>query len=307
MLAVSRPSEVIAAPAGARWIEQKATEWSEKAEGVSALTRREYAERARWAFDALRRLGYDVSPMQVTAPMVEALLHDESLAPTTRATYAFCLRGMLAHCGNPIASPERKRLWRPPRWVATRRRWATIEEMAALLNHARDARARAGISLLECGLRENEVVRASVLNLEKGSDGWTVTVRGKGARLRQVPLTVQAADALVPVVSGATPETRIYGFRRSRLWNDVRLAAIAAGIRHLSPHDVRRGFARAYLSVASKSGMSYPDALGSLQAILGHEDPAQTLYYAQPEQEVATRGVAAMSSAYAMAATGGAR
>ena len=291
-------------PAGQRWVAQRAREWSESIEGLSELSRREYTERAQWAFGALVRLGFDASPLDVTAPMIESLLRDESLAPTTRATYAFCLRGVLRHCGNPLAAPERKRLWRPPRWVATRRRWATIEETAALINHARDPAARVAIALLACGLRQDEVVRLRVSNLERAAAGWVATCRGKGAKLRMVPLTAQAIDALVPAIAGLLPDARVYSWHRSRMWNDVRLSARAAGIRHLSPHDLRRGFARSYLRVASQSGISYPDALGSLQSILGHEDPAQTLYYAQPEREVAARGVAAMSAAYAAAIRG---
>ena len=62
--------------------------WSESLEGVSQGTRRMYAENAILAFAALGRLGFDVSPQDVTAPMVEALLHDETPSPTTRATHS---------------------------------------------------------------------------------------------------------------------------------------------------------------------------------------------------------------------------
>ena len=293
-------------PGGARWVAQRAREWSESIEGVSELTRREYAERARWAFAAIERAaGRPLSPMQVASADVEALLRNEALAPTTRSTYAFCLRGLLRYCGNSVADPERKRLWRPPQWVATRRRWATLEENAALLNHARDSSARVAIALLGCGLRQDEIIRLRIGDLDRGAAGWAATVRGKGGELRQVPLTSQAVDALVPAVDGKAPPDHVYPYKRTRLWRDVQVAAEASGGRHLSPHDLRRGFARSYLAIATRSGMNYPDALGSLQAILGHEDPAQTLYYAQPERETAVRGIAAMSSAYAAALRGG--
>ena len=306
MLALSTLQEDTV-PGGARWVAQRAREWSESIEGVSELTRREYAERARWAFAALERTaGVALPPMQITGAHVEALLRDETLAPTTRSTHAFCLRGLLRYCGNPIADPGRTRLWRPPRWVATRRRWATLEENAALLNRARDADARVAIALLGCGLRQDEIIRLRVGDLDRAQGGCVATVRGKGGKLRQVPLTAQAVDALVPSVDGKRPEDRVYPYKRTRLWHDVRTAAVASGVRHLSPHDLRRGFARSYLAVATKAGMNYPDALGSLQAILGHEDPAQTLYYAQPERETAVRGIAAMSLAYESAARGGA-
>jgi integrase len=260
-----------------------------------------YVEKALLAFRALERLGFVPSPMGVTRVMVEALLHDEELAPTTRSTYALCLHGLLAFVGNPIAGPDHKRLWKPPRWVATRRRWATLDEMTALLNVARDDAARVGIALFECGLRRDEVVRLRVSDLEQTPSGWVARVRGKGGKPRAVPLTAQAIDALVPVVHQLHPESLVYRWKRSRLSNDVTQACMAAGVRHLSPHDLRRGYAREYLRVAVGQGMSYPDALGSLQGVLGHEEPAQTLYYAEPGRESAVRGVSLLSAAYALA------
>jgi integrase len=296
----------VTVPERERWWTNKAKTWSESIEGVSESTRRTYFEKALTAYAAMRRLGYDATPRSVSRPMVEALLHDESMAPTTRATYAFCLHGLLAHVGNPLADNSHKRLWKPPRWVATRRRWASLEETSALLNAAPDAAARVAIALLGCGLRQDEVVRLRVLDLEKGPAGWGVRVRGKGGRPRVVALTDQAVDALIPVVHRRPPDALVYGWKRSRLWRDVTEACQVAGVRHLSPHDVRRGFARSYLRVAVESGMNYPDALGSLQGLLGHEDPAQTLYYAQPEREAAVRGVSALSVAYATASRSGA-
>ncbi|MGB6500331.1 MAG: tyrosine-type recombinase/integrase [Thermoplasmata archaeon] len=170
-----------------------------------------------------------------------------------------------------------------------------------MLNAARDDAARVAIALLGCGLRQDEVLRLRVGSLDRGPEGWTALVRGKGGKPRVVPLTSQAIDALVPVVHGKATDSRVYQWGRTRLWRDVDQACRAANLRHLAPHDARRGYARSYLRVAVSSGMSYPDALGSLQAILGHEDPAETLYYASPEREVAVRGVSAMSQAYAAA------
>lgn len=293
-------------PTRARWWTNKAKAWSESIEGVCESTRRMYFEKALAAYAVLCRLGYDPTPRSVTRPMVEALLRDETMAPTTRSTYAFCLHGLLTHVGNPLADASHKRLWKPPRWIATRRRWASLDETCALLNAAPDESARVAIALLGCGLRQDEVVRLRVLDLEESPTGWGARVRGKGGKPRVVALTDQAVDALIPVVHRKPPEALVYGWKRSRLWRDVARACQIAGTRHLSPHDIRRGFARSYLRVAVESGMNYPDALGSLQELLGHEDPAQTLYYAQPEREAAIRGVSALSHAYANAESRGA-
>jgi integrase len=270
-------------------------------EGVQESTRRTYAEKAVNALDAIQRLKFDATPMDVNKRAIEALLHDETLAPTTRSTYAFCLRGLLRHVGNPIAGSEHKNLWKPPRWVATHRRWASLEEQSAMLNSARDEAARVAIALLGCGLRQDEVLRLRVENLDRGPNGWVANVRGKGGKPRPVDLTTQAIDALIPAVHGKGPKDRVYGWTRSRLWSDVNRACKAAGVRHLAPHDSRRGYASSYLSEAVKRGIPYHEALLSLQQLLGHEDPAQTLYYASPGREVAARGVAAMSEAYAAA------
>ncbi len=293
---VRRPEDTV--PSRVRWWTQNAGEWSESIEGLGETTRRTYREKAFLAYCVLRRLGFDPTPRTVTRVMVEALLHDESIAPTTRATYAQCLRGLLTFAGNRIADASHRRLWKPPRWVATRRRWATLEENAAVLNHARDARARVAITLLGCGLREDEVIRLHVGDLERTPRGWCARVRGKGAKLRMVPLTDQAVDALLPVTTGGRPSDPVYGFGRSRLWNDVRLACASSGIRHLSPHDLRRGYARNYLA-AAEPVLGFRRALSSLKDNLGHEDEAQSLYYAGSQLEDGTTGVATLSRAYA--------
>ena len=60
----------VTVPAGVRWWTKKAKAWSGSLEGVSQGTRRTYAEKAILAYAALVRLGFDVSPQDVTAPMV---------------------------------------------------------------------------------------------------------------------------------------------------------------------------------------------------------------------------------------------
>lgn len=293
-----------ALPTRVRWWIQNAREWSESIEGIGEPTRRAYREKALGAYCALRRLGFDPTPRTVTRVMVEALLRDEHLAPTTRSTYSFCLRGVLAHAGNRLADGTHRRLWKPPAWVATRRRWATLEENAIVLNRARDARARVGIALLGCGLREDEVIRLRVGDLEQTPRGWCAKVRGKGAKLRTVPLTEQAVDALIPVTTGGRPSDLVYGFGRSRLWNDVRLACVTGGVRHLSPHDLRRGYARNYLA-AAEPVLGFRRALTSLKDNLGHADEAQSLYYAGSQLEDGAAGVATLSRAYAAKKIGG--
>ncbi len=292
-------------PTRARWWDQNAREWSESIEGVGQPTRRLYKEKATSAGNVLRRLGFDPTPKTVTRTMVEALLRDETLAPTTRGTYAFCLRGVLAFAGNPLADGTHKKLWKPPPQVATRRRWASLEENAAALNHARDERARVAIALLGCGLREDEVVRLRVGDVERTPRGCCATVRGKGGKLRVVPLTDQAVDAMLPAMAGAGPAGLVYGFKRARLWNDVRLACVSAGIRHLSPHDLRRGYARNYLA-ATEPILGFRRALSSLRDNMGHEDEAQTLDHAGSELEDGTVGVASLSRVYAAKQTQGA-
>jgi integrase len=292
-------------PNRVRWWTQIAREWSESIEGISEATRRTYREKSWGVYAVLRRLGFDPTPKTVTRVMVEAVLRDETLAPTTRQTYAFCLRGVIGFAGNRLADTSHRRLWKPPKWVATHRRWATLEENVAVLNHARDERALVAVALLGCGLREDEVIRLRVGDLEQTPRGWCARVRGKGAKLRMVPLTEQAVDALIPVVTGKGTSELVYGYRRARLWNDVRLACSAAGIRHLSPHDLRRGYARNYLA-AAEPVLGFRRALMSLKDNLGHEDEAQSLYYAGSQLEDGATGVATLSKAYTARKTEGA-
>ena len=87
------------------------------------------------------------------------------------------------------------------------------------------------------------------------------------------------------------------------MWRRLDQACRVANLRPLAPDEARRGYAPSYLRVAVTAGMNHPDSLGSLQTSLGHEDLAETLYYAYPEREIAVRGVFVMSHAYAAAKT----
>ncbi|EQD50670.1 site-specific integrase, partial [mine drainage metagenome] len=252
------------------------------------------------AYRVLRRLGFDPPPIGVTASMVEALLRCPDLAPTTKSTYTFCLRGLLRHVRNPVA--ERKAVWKGPPWVATNRDWATVQEANGMLDAARDEVARVGIALLQCGLRDCEVLRAKVGDLQMGPNGWVLKVRGKFDKLRKVPLLDQTVVALVPVTHGAPPNAPLYKWGRSRLWNDVRRACEASGIRHLRPYDLRRGFAREYKRAFMAAGVDYLTVRDSLRVTMGHEHPDQTEYYIGSEAENAAVGMRVLSSAYAAAA-----
>ncbi|MGA9044673.1 MAG: tyrosine-type recombinase/integrase [Thermoplasmata archaeon] len=237
--------------------------------------------------------------MSLPAYAVEALCRDSTLAPTTRNGAMTRLRQFLRWVGNPIA--EDKELWRAPRWVATNRDWATLVEIVTLLKHARDSHARAAIALMgTCGMRETEVTTATVGGIKPQPEGkFELNFRGKFDKPRRVPLSAQAVDALLPLVANAGPGERIYPYKRSRLWNDVSKACRAGGIRHLRPHDLRRGFGREFLRANGHS----PRALAALSDIYGHSEVSETIYYIGLDREAADSGMDAFSRAIQEART----
>ena len=244
--------------------------------GIGQPTRRLYKEKATSAGNVLRRLGFDPTPKTVTRTMVEALLRDETLAPTTRGT------SRILFARSPGVSQEPARGRDPQEAVETASpKWRpvtgdSLEENAAALNHARDERARVAIAL-------PRVRRPG----RRGGTGWAAAT-WSGPRA----VAARPSEGRVGSFPGRPPDgpsggyhaagnrrcgTRglVSRFERARLWNTCRLACVSAGIRHLSPHDLRRGYARNYLA-ATEPILGFRRALSSLRDNMGHEDEAQS-------------------------------
>jgi integrase len=164
-------------------------------------------------------------------------------------------------------------------------------ELAALFavckgsSGARDAAALA--LLFGAGLRREEAVS---LDLDAFA-GDALRVVGKGSKERFVPLPAEAAirikawvelrgrspgPLLCPLLAGRVVLRRLTA---QAVMMSLRRRASAAGVRHFSPHDLRRSFI---------TGLLRADVdLASVQRLAGHASPATTARYdRRPDEEL---------------------
>lgn len=134
--------------------------------------------------------------------------------------------------------------------------------------------------MLETGLRIDEI-----LNDRFKDNGDHVTVVGKFDKQRHVPLTKKARKALDDQL---TADGKIWWQIQARFRGVLKTACERAGIRHMSPHDLRHTFGHRYLV---KGGDIY-----TLSKILGHASVAVTEkhYGYLSHTDVATKMLAVM-------------
>jgi integrase/recombinase XerD len=221
-----------------------------------------------------------------------ARLEREGLRPTTRARYTTTLRrffGYLVREGIRTDNPAE--LLGRPRSRRTLPRFLTLGEVEALLE-APDTSSPLGIrdrALLEVmygsGLRVSETVGLRTRDLDLRERA--LHVRGKGEKVRWVPLTEPARKWVARYVREVRPELssrvrsdsgvlflNVRGRPLSRVWVWKMLQRYAwrAGIRPpLHPHMLRHSFATHLLS----RGMD----LRTLQMLLGHASLSTTQVY----------------------------
>ncbi|HLY26852.1 MAG TPA: site-specific integrase, partial [Aggregatilineales bacterium] len=137
-----------------------------------------------------------------------------------------------------------------------------------------------------CGLRRDEIATATWGDLGRQGGNLILRVHGKGEKLRTVKLpdmVLQAIERWKPHHPNPAPDrpifTRIYkGGRVSSeaitdkaIWLFVIKAAQAAGLPRITPHDLRRSFARG----AYEAGVSFE----LIRQSLGHSNIATTERY----------------------------
>jgi integrase len=174
--------------------------------------------------------------------------------------------------------------------------WLTQDEVRQLIralrrldseNSASVARNSAIVILMvTCGLRRDEITTATWGDLSRQGRNAVIRVHGKGEKLRIVKLpelAVQVIDAWRPHhpnPEGTRPIfTRIFkggGVTTSAItdraiWIVVQKAAKLAGLPPVSPHDLRRTFARG----AYEAGVSFE----LIRQALGHSNIATTERY----------------------------
>ncbi|GAB4549995.1 MAG: tyrosine-type recombinase/integrase [Anaerolineae bacterium] len=140
--------------------------------------------------------------------------------------------------------------------------------------------------MVTCGLRRDEVAAALWSDLTRQGRNNVLMVHGKGEKLRTVKLPDMVLSALEvwrnyhvlpegerPIFTQIRQNGRVttQGITDRAVWNVVNQAAKAAGIPRLSPHDLRRSFARG----AYEAGVSFE----LIRQALGHSSIATTERY----------------------------
>ena len=142
-------------------------------------------------------------------------------------------------------------------------------------NEAKDKRDRAILELLYgCGLRVSEVC-----GLDRGDVDLrrrTVTVLGKGSKVRRLPLGEPAAEALAAHLRGVAPGQTLFVNARGHRCTPRDIRRILARFplpdgRILNPHALRHAFATHLLEGGAD--------LRAVQELLGHADVGTTQVY----------------------------
>jgi len=139
-----------------------------------------------------------------------------------------------------------------------------------------DPRVRLMLRLAgEAGLRRGEVCRVHSRDLMRDLLGWSLRVRGKGDRVRVVPITNELADELRRRGPGYAFPGDDHGHLSA--WWTGRLVARALPD-NLTMHTLRHRFAtRAYAATSD---------LLAVQQLLGHASPATTRAYVRVDDAV---------------------
>ena len=178
----------------------------------------------------------------------------------------------------------------------------TEDELSRMLGAARTTNYRDYVLLAVmagCGLREAEVVEMRLRDFrEAGDDQVLLRIRGKGDKIRNVPLSPELwrlvqkfvllsgrsfnshLDARKPLFVSRVGRDKPLTTRSVR--NLVKKYARAAGIvKAISPHSIRH-------TVGTNMAMNEAPLL-VIQQFLGHSDPKTTMRYIRRAEELASR------------------
>lgn len=283
-----------------------------RAQDRSERTTRGYLEDVRGFASWFEQTnGEDFSPTSVTPLDVreykQHLYAVRRLKPATvnrrlvalKVFFAWAVReGLVA--SNPAVNIEMvKQVKSPPRWLDRKEQFAFLREVRKEVQLAevkagsnrhhpalrRARRDEAMVALmLHAGLRVEEVCKLRLKDVELNARSGKVTVRGKGGKVRRVPLNAEVRKALqawlevrpdvdhdsVFVGQGGTPLT-VRGVQKR-----VALYARRAGLEDCTPHVLRHTFAKNLVDL----GVS----LDRVAALLGHESLNTTAVYTRPSE-----------------------
>ena len=255
---------------------------------LSPATLRNYGHALSLLFALSKDASLDkLEPAQIRRYV--ALMHSRGLAPRSLALMLSAWRGyfhwLVRHRGlraNPVVGIRAPRAARPlPKALSVEAAQRLLDESPATPALMRDA---AMFELLySCGLRRAELIALNLddglLDLRQGE----VTVTGKGARTRTVPVGAKASEALKRWIDvrrqiAAPGERALFvGSRGRRIGASLVGARLAAWARrrglgqHVHPHMLRHSFATHLLQSSQD--------LRAVQELLGHSSISTTQVY----------------------------
>jgi site-specific recombinase XerD len=180
---------------------------------------------------AVRRLAYEASDCALLSPELAAGIYRVK-----------GVRKLGSRLGNWLTAGEASALWQfPDRETLTGKRNRAI--LAVLLG---------------CGLRRRELAELTTESIQKREERWAIVdLVGKGRHIRTVPVPVWVKDTLDVWLSAAGIKNgslfrcvcradKLWGqgISEKTVWHVVKKAAASAKIPKLSPHDLRRSYAR---------------------------------------------------------------
>lgn len=279
-------------PTSARW-------WTDKTEGYVEWLRQEselsdgYLKRNRRYLIAFRadceRAGtaIPVGPTDVSRAHIRAVKGCGIWGPRTLKTKFSVLRGFLRWANNPL-SDGKNPVWRLPAGFVDRRNWIDRGEMVALYRRA-EGRTRVRVVLQGFnGLRECEVRRLKVRDLNLSLPRPTLTIHGKGrfgGKYRTIPMDPMSRAVLEKWVANKGQADWLYPVGHTVADGELAELGKRAGASvRVTGHVLRRSFGR----LAYQAGVPLP----TIQRIYGHVSIDQTLHYVGVGQEEMTEGFA---------------
>ena len=206
------------------------------------------------------------------AKLYLADLHSQGRKPATRRLRYAVLKAFLAYQGTDLKLKLTKPRRLPP--------YHSTQEIIALLHHAAhdphatkhlaDRDTLIILTLALTGTRRAELARLTPSNITQDF----IHIRsGKGQKDRSIPLSQHLRGPLNAYIARhqVPPLQPIFPISTARIAQIVKRHATAAGINHLSPHDLRHYCATNWLE--------HGRSLKAIQELLGHQSIATTALY----------------------------
>ncbi len=204
------------------------------------------------------------------------------------------LHSQLADVRHRLSSNAELGLGLPPRrYRGLGRNWADIE-CAEMIGRARAlGQVRIALVLALCrhaGLRIHEAMRLDWAAARRGLDTGALQVKGKGGRIRDVPLGADAQEALREAFRRARPGAKLFvppdvpthrAIARVQSFVRRHRGAIARPGRHapLTVHGLRHTYAAEQYRRRRESGSGQAAAERVVSQLLGHNRPEVTRIY----------------------------